>query len=179
MAGGQGARKSAAMPGKLVDGSEFVDMKTSSSHHSETMHEQDDISAAQDPRKRTPDFWFGQDQERPGRPAPQTGQGTQTSGRLISPPERRLRLRRRFTACYDSGRKYFTRHFVVFALLRPADGMAFRLGLTVGKKCGGAVARNRIKRVLRELFRLYWSELIAAGHRDRGKKDPGRRRVIP
>ncbi|MFZ5810506.1 MAG: ribonuclease P protein component [Thermodesulfobacteriota bacterium] len=69
-----------------------------------------------------------------------------------------MRLRRRFTACYDSGRKYFTRHFVVFALLRPADGMAFRLGLTVGKKCGGAVARNRIKRVLRELFRLYWSE---------------------
>lgn len=47
---------------------------------------------------------------------------------------------------------------MVFVLLRPADGMAFRLGLTVGRKCGGAVARNRIKRVLRELFRLYWSE---------------------
>ncbi|WP_420841763.1 ribonuclease P protein component [Desulfolutivibrio sulfoxidireducens] len=74
------------------------------------------------------------------------------------PPERRLRLRGRFTACYDSGRKYFTRHFVVFALTRSPDGVPVRLGLTVGKKCGGAVARNRIKRVLRELFRLYWSE---------------------
>lgn len=43
---------------------------------------------------------------------------------------------------------------MVFALLRPADGVSARLGLTVGKKCGGAVARNRIKRVLREFFRL-------------------------
>jgi ribonuclease P protein component len=48
---------------------------------------------------------------------------------------------------------------VVFALLRPSDGLAARLGLTVGKKCGGAVARNRVKRVLRELFRVYWSAL--------------------
>jgi len=46
---------------------------------------------------------------------------------------------------------------VVFALLRPADGVSARLGLTVGKKCGGAVARNRIKRVLREFFRLHGS----------------------
>lgn len=122
------------------------------------MHEQDDISAAQDPEKSHPRLSGSlQDQERSGHPAPQTGQGPQASGRLIYPPEHRLRRRGRFTACYDSGRKYFTRHFVVFALVRPADGVSARLGLTVGKKCGGAVARNRIKRVLREFFRLHGS----------------------
>jgi ribonuclease P protein component len=120
------------------------------------MHEQDDISAAHDPEKTYPRLSGSlQDQKRSGNPAPQAGQGPQTPGRLIYPPEHRLRRRSRFTACYDSGRKYFTRHFVVFALLRPVDGVSARLGLTVGKKCGGAVARNRIKRVLREFFRLH------------------------
>jgi ribonuclease P protein component len=119
------------------------------------MHEQDDISAAQNPEKAYSRISGPvQNQERTGRAAPQAGQGPQAPGRLIYPPEHRLRRRGRFTACYDSGRKYFTRHFVVFALLRPADGVSARLGLTVGKKCGCAVARNRIKRVLREFFRL-------------------------
>jgi RNase P protein component len=34
-----------------------------------------------------------------------------------------------------------------------------RLGLSVGKKLGGAVVRNRYKRVLREAFRLSQHEL--------------------
>lgn len=34
-----------------------------------------------------------------------------------------------------------------------------RLGITAGKKIGGAVCRNRAKRRIRELFRLYAAEI--------------------
>ena len=46
-----------------------------------------------------------------------------------------------------------TAHFV-FLLARAPEGSPSRLGLVVTKKIGGAVQRNRIKRVCRECFRL-------------------------
>jgi ribonuclease P protein component len=50
-------------------------------------------------------------------------------------------------------RKNFdTEHFLV--ILRKNNKDAKRLGLVVGKKVGGAVSRNRIKRLIREFFRL-------------------------
>jgi ribonuclease P protein component len=42
-------------------------------------------------------------------------------------------------------------HFLVF--IKPNNLAKTRLGLTVGKNRGGAVQRNRIKRLLREFFR--------------------------
>lgn len=36
-----------------------------------------------------------------------------------------------------------------------------RLGVTVGKKVGGAVTRNRVRRRLREIYRLHEEELIS------------------
>ncbi|MCH5277908.1 MAG: ribonuclease P protein component [Desulfovibrionaceae bacterium] len=78
---------------------------------------------------------------------------------LTWPRQRRLTRRPQFTACYDRGERHYTRHFVVFALPRPAESAAGqsssgRLGLAVTRKCGNAVERSRIKRVLREFFRL-------------------------
>jgi len=43
---------------------------------------------------------------------------------------------------------------VLFVRPRQDDAPGLRIGLTVGKKVGNAVARNRVKRVLREYFRL-------------------------
>ena len=43
------------------------------------------------------------------------------------------------------------RHLVVYAFTR-GEGDAARLGLSVGRRVGGAVERNRVKRVLREQF---------------------------
>ena len=57
--------------------------------------------------------------------------------------------------CYEQGRKHFTRSFILFIKHKEKDQGGYRLGLTVSKKMGNAVARNRIKRVLREYFRLH------------------------
>jgi ribonuclease P protein component len=45
-----------------------------------------------------------------------------------------------------------TEHLVFYACPGPAGRR--RLGCTVSKKVGGAVERNRVKRILREAFRV-------------------------
>ena len=77
---------------------------------------------------------------------------------LTWPRERRITRRAEYTACYEGGERRYTKNFVVFAR---SSGMAGngRLGLAVTKKCGNAVARNRIKRVLRSFFRLHQHEM--------------------
>ena len=46
-----------------------------------------------------------------------------------------------------------TEGFVVLVRPTPAGGSASRLGVTVSRKVGNAVVRNRIKRRIREWFR--------------------------
>lgn len=65
--------------------------------------------------------------------------------------ERRVRARRDFQATYAESRKYVGRYFVVFA----RSGGDLRLGITATRKVGGAVARNRVRRRVREVFRRY------------------------
>jgi len=50
------------------------------------------------------------------------------------------------------GRRVTTRRFIFY--FAPARTDAARLGLVVSRKVGGAVKRNRAKRLLRETFRL-------------------------
>ena len=52
-----------------------------------------------------------------------------------------------------NGRRVHTPHFVVALLPRPDLQSGSRVGLTVTKKVAGSVGRNRLKRVLREIFR--------------------------
>ncbi|MBC15640.1 MAG: ribonuclease P protein component [Desulfovibrio sp.] len=75
--------------------------------------------------------------------------------RLAWNKERRLLKSPQFTVCYERGRKHFTRNFILFVKNRDTGQGGLRLGLTVSKKMGNAVARNRIKRVVREYFRLH------------------------
>ncbi|ADU63573.1 MAG: ribonuclease P protein component [Pseudodesulfovibrio sp.] len=75
--------------------------------------------------------------------------------RLVWDKERRLLGSPQFTACYEHGRKRFTKRFILFVLRRDDGPSGLRLGLTVSRKMGNAVARNRIKRVVREYFRLH------------------------
>ena len=56
---------------------------------------------------------------------------------------------------YREGRSHASRHLVVYAFPREeGDETEPRLGVSVGRKLGGAVERNRMKRLLREAF---WS----------------------
>ncbi len=80
---------------------------------------------------------------------------TQDSGAERSRPANAKRRRVRtlahawqFRRCYDSGKKFVARHVVIF--LHPAqepDGL--RVGVVASRKVGGAVKRNRAKRLLR------------------------------
>lgn len=65
--------------------------------------------------------------------------------------DERILKRKDFTAVHERGRRFFSENFIV--LLSPNSSGVRRLGLTVGKKVGIAVRRNRIKRLLREFFR--------------------------
>ena len=63
------------------------------------------------------------------------------------------RLRRAdFLRATRRGRRVETGYFRVF-ILRREDGGPTRLGITVTRKVGKAVLRNRIKRLVREWFR--------------------------
>lgn len=57
-----------------------------------------------------------------------------------------------FVAASESGRRRATRFFIALLMDRK-DGGPTRLGITVTRKVGGAVRRNRIKRLAREWFR--------------------------
>ena len=69
------------------------------------------------------------------------------------PRRERLQKRAEFLAVYGGGEKVYTPHFVLYALRNDLD--RHRLGVTVSKKIGKAVARSRVKRRLREIFRTH------------------------
>ena len=64
----------------------------------------------------------------------------------------RILKRREFMVLADSGRRIQNEHFI--ANFSPNQLGRSRIGITVTKKVGPAVKRNRIKRLVREYFRL-------------------------
>jgi ribonuclease P protein component len=64
----------------------------------------------------------------------------------------RLSRSRDFDAVYRQGRSTSTRFLVLYWFDRDEDPGEPRLGLAVPKAAGNAVARNRIKRQLREVW---------------------------
>jgi ribonuclease P protein component len=68
-------------------------------------------------------------------------------------PSGRGRLSRsaEFERVYRQGRSTANRHLVVYSFPNSGDEVP-RLGLSVSRKVGGAVERNKVKRLLREAF---------------------------
>jgi len=69
--------------------------------------------------------------------------------------EMRLRRRADFVTTQTEGTKLHGRHVLALARKRNDPACVGRLGITVTKKVGNAVVRNRIKRLLREWLRQH------------------------
>jgi ribonuclease P protein component len=72
-------------------------------------------------------------------------------------PSERIRRRSEYQKVYERGVRFHSRLSTVFML--PNQGVG-RLGIAATRKLGGAVQRNRAKRLIREVFRR---NKIAAG----------------
>ena len=64
----------------------------------------------------------------------------------------RLLKRAEFINLNLHGVRYYTKDFIV--ILKQNKSYITRLGITVSKRFGNSVKRNRIKRLIREFFRL-------------------------
>jgi ribonuclease P protein component len=64
----------------------------------------------------------------------------------------RLHRRSEYLRAQGLGVRFQTPHFVVYAASL-GQGSTVRIGITVSRRIGGAVVRNRLKRCVREAFR--------------------------
>jgi ribonuclease P protein component len=81
---------------------------------------------------------------------------------LSKPARGRLSRSAEFERVYRQGRSTANRHLVLYAFPNAAIERP-RLGLSVSRKVGGAVERNRVKRLLREAF-SHAEDGLRAGH---------------
>ena len=70
----------------------------------------------------------------------------------------KLKENRDFRRVYNRGKSYVCPYFVVYINKNRNDGI--RLGITVGKKIGNAVKRNRAKRVITAAFSAVYPQIL-------------------
>ncbi|WP_414044464.1 ribonuclease P protein component [Macrococcus animalis] len=64
-----------------------------------------------------------------------------------------------FQKVYKQGKSVANKQFIVYRLAN-SENEHFRLGISVSKKIGNAVVRNRIKRAIRESFTRHKKDII-------------------
>lgn len=73
--------------------------------------------------------------------------------------EYRIKKNHEFSFIFEKGKSFANRQFVVYTMNKPGQAH-YRVGITVSRKMGNAVERNRIKRRIREIMREIGDELI-------------------
>lgn len=74
----------------------------------------------------------------------------------------RIKKNEDFQTVFKQGKSIANRQFVIYMLQKPEE-REFRIGLSVSKKIGNAVTRNRVKRLIRQVF-LEEKHRIASGN---------------
>lgn len=64
----------------------------------------------------------------------------------------RLRNNREFKTVYNKGKNFWNRNLILYK--KKNDLKETRLGITITKKFGNAVIRNRVRRRINEIYRL-------------------------
>ena len=65
----------------------------------------------------------------------------------------KIRRKKEYLTVYQKGTRSYSDSFTI--IVHKHDTGSRKMGITVSKKVGNAVRRNRIKRLLREFFRLH------------------------
>jgi ribonuclease P protein component len=91
-----------------------------------------------------------------------TAQAAGITERFLYPRDARLKQRAEFSHVQRHGVRLQTAHFVLYAVWQ-ADWQMNRLGMAVSRRVGNAVVRNRIKRFIREAFRLTLHSTLPPG----------------
>ncbi len=74
--------------------------------------------------------------------------------------EDRIRKRAEYKSIYEQGTRTHSRNFIIIS---QKNSLGYgRIGITLSKKAGNSVRRNRIKRMVREFFRLNKNRLAAS-----------------
>lgn len=63
-----------------------------------------------------------------------------------------LKTTTEFSRVYKKGKSYADKHLVLYVIKN--DLPASRIGISISKKVGNSVTRNRIRRLVKEVFRL-------------------------
>jgi ribonuclease P protein component len=79
---------------------------------------------------------------------------------MVKRVQRELRLSRRedFNKVYKYGKSEANRQFVIYRLHNP-NTERFRMGVSVSKKLGNAVIRNRLRRMIKEMVRIHAEQI--------------------
>lgn len=91
------------------------------------------------------------------RDVPSAGAGP--TGRQTFPRVRRVRKRPEYLAIQGGGRRLSGDHYMLFARRADDPARGARWGVTVSRKVGGAVLRNKVKRWVRETCRRMQADL--------------------
>lgn len=70
----------------------------------------------------------------------------------------RIKKERDISQVFKQGKSYANRHFIIYRL--PKEQLHFRLGISVSKKLGNAVVRNKVKRYIREVFKQLEDDIL-------------------
>jgi ribonuclease P protein component len=72
--------------------------------------------------------------------------------------QHRLAKREDFNKVFRFGKSVANQQFVLYHLTKPEHDF-FRLGVSVSKKIGNAIVRNRLRRIMKEIVRLHKEDI--------------------